>query len=217
MALKNNYPDLPRHLFVSGTDTGVGKTVTSATLCLGLNAGYWKPVQAGILPHTDTGQIKEWTQLHDEHFYRERYLLKKPASPHEAAAEESVSIALNDFQLPDMKQDRMVVEGAGGLLVPINSEHYMIDLISYLKLPVLLVARSGLGTLNHTLLSLEALKKRDIEIAGIVMNGAKHVSNENAIRFYGGVENIYSMPELTEFTPSKMLNHFKLTFERYAS
>lgn len=181
--------------FVTGTDTDVGKTVVSAALCQHLGAAYWKPVQAGS--PSDSDRVR---QLVDVEIVPERYVLKAPMSPHAAASLEGRHIRLSDFQLP--RQRPLIVEGAGGLMVPLNNQELMIDLIELLQLPVVLVARSGLGTLNHTLLSLEALQRRQIPIAGVVLNGPEHPSNRETLAAY--VPILGHMPPLEELNAQSL-------------
>lgn len=205
---------IPDKLFVTGTDTDVGKTVVSAALCKGLKAGYWKPVQAGREPATDTERVKMMTSHDNTFFYRERYCLKLPMSPHAASEKEDIKIELEDFNLPEYQQEKLIVEGAGGIMVPINRKHMILDMIKLLDLPVLLVARSGLGTINHTLLSIEILKRNDVKLWGVVLNGPKHLSNEDAIRFFGGVKNLFSLPRLQLLTPESLQTAFIKTFSQ---
>src|SRR6056297_84569 len=139
----------PSKIFVSGTDTGIGKTVVSAMMTLGQSATYWKPIQSGLEEETDTEFVRRVTGLSDEHFMPERFRLQEPLSPHASAEIDGVTISLDDFQLPEAGTNNLVVEGAGGLLVPLNDNDMIIDLIERFQLPVLLVSRSELGTLNH--------------------------------------------------------------------
>lgn len=184
-------------LFVTGTDTDVGKTVAAAALTLGLDAYYWKPVQAGLTPSTDTTDVRSWTGLPSERFLPETYRLREPMSPHAAAEIEGVEVDLERILETDLPTDRpVVVEGAGGLMVPMNPEVLMIDLIGRLGLPVVLVARTGLGTLNHTLLSISELSRRAIPLLGVVLNGEEHESNRKAIEEYGGVRVLGRIPHL---------------------
>jgi len=180
--------DWPSAFFVTGTDTGIGKTVVSAMLTKALNASYWKPIQAGLEEETDTEFVRRTTNFLGSQIKSECYRLNTPMSPHAAAEIDDVEISIDDFELPDYSTEHLVVEGAGGLHVPINDHDMIIDLISYLQLPVVLVAPSTLGTLNHSLLSIEALRSRDIPILGVVMNGPEHESNRQTIRHFGNVE-----------------------------
>jgi dethiobiotin synthetase len=204
--------DFPEKLFVTGTDTDIGKTIVSSVLVKGLNAGYWKPVQAGIEPCTDTEYVKRLTGLNDRYFYRESYKLKTPMSPHASAKIDGVKIDLGNIKIPDFSQNQLIIEGAGGLIVPLNESKMIIDLIKYLDIPVLVVAKSGLGTLNHTLLSLMALRSYNISIFGVVMNGEFHSSNKEAIRKYGDIENIYQLPPLKNLNPAELSSAFNHTF-----
>jgi len=185
-------------VFVTGTDTDVGKTVVSAALTLGLGAAYWKPIQAGTAPSTDTGDVKAWTGLPDSRFLPETYVLEAPMSPHAAAALEGIEIDPERILATVPPADRpVVVEGAGGLMVPVGPATLVIDLIAGLGLPVVLVARTGLGTLNHTLLSVAELRRRAIPLLGVVLNGAPHESNHRAIETYGDVPVLGRVPPLS--------------------
>lgn len=202
----------PNEFFISGTDTDIGKTVISSMLVAGLNAGYWKPVQAGRDPVTDREFVQSATGLPDNHFYKETYNLTQPMSPHAAAKIDGVEIKLDDFTLPKYSQKHLIVEGAGGLIVPLNDREYVIDLMGHLKLPTLLVAKSGLGTLNHTLLSLEALRKRDIEILGVVMVGESYPSNFEAIKHYGNISQLIHIPLMEDINNQTLIEQFKKSF-----
>lgn len=203
---------LPSEIFVTGTDTGIGKTVVSAILTKALNGTYWKPIQAGLEEETDTEFVKRTTELPDSQIREERYRLYTPMSPHAAAEIDGVSIRMEDFELPEYKTDHLIVEGAGGLLVPFNEEDMIIDLISYLGLPVVLVARSTLGTLNHTFLSLEALRMRDIPIIGVVLNGPQHESNRRTIEEYGDVNILAEIENIDPMNGASLQKIFEENF-----
>ncbi|NJO81073.1 MAG: dethiobiotin synthase [Cyanobacteria bacterium RM1_2_2] len=194
----------PSCLFVTGTDTNVGKTVTAAMLTLGLNAAYWKPVQSGLEPISDTDYIRQVTELDPSHFIPERYRLTQPLSPHAAAAIDGVQICLSDFELPSTDKPHLVIEGAGGLMVPLNDRHFMIDLIQHFNLPVCLVARSTLGTINHTLLSIAQLRRYEIPILGVVINGEPNASNREAIARYGKVPILAELEPLSTINPATL-------------
>lgn len=202
----------PSAFFVTGTDTGIGKTVVSALLSAGLEATYWKPIQSGLQEETDTEFVKRTTNVSADFIIPERWRLTEPLSPHASAAIDDVEISLADFELPSFKTDHLVVEGAGGLMVPLNDEDMIIDLISYLQLPVVLVARSELGTLNHTFLSLEALRKREIPIFGVVLNGPKNESNRFAIQKYGEVEILAEIEPLEAINEKVLKQQFHQKF-----
>lgn len=203
----------PQKLFITGTDTDIGKTVVSSILLTGLEAGYWKPIQAGRDPLTDTEFIKKITNLPDSVFYSESYNLSEPMSPHAAAQIDGVSISFDEIRVPEVSQKHLIIEGAGGLIVPVNDEQYIIDLISHLGYPVLLVAKSGLGTLNHTLLSLEALKGREISVFGVVLVGEKHESNEQAIIKYGKIDRLFRLPILSDLNPELLKEAFNFSLK----
>ena len=142
-----------RGYFITGTDTNVGKTIVAAWAMLHLDADYCKPTQSGLEPPTDTQQVQTITQFPVSRFHQEAYRLTQPLSPHEAARRDDISINMNEFRLP-LTMRPLIIEGAGGLMVPLNDKNFVIDLIVQLNMPVILVCRSGLGTINHTLLSL---------------------------------------------------------------
>ncbi len=198
---------IPPALFVTGTDTDVGKSIISAMLTLGLGASYWKPVQSGPGPDGtpgDSAYIQSLTGLSKEHFLPERHRLSRPLSPHAAATMDGVEIHLSDFVLPTHSRNHLIVEGAGGLLVPLNQQDYILDLIRQLQLPVVLVTRSSLGTINHTLLSIQQLRRAQVPVLGVVMNGPKNQGNRAAIAHYGQV------PILLELGPIAKLNSASL-------
>ena len=203
--------DTPLRVFVSGTDTGVGKTVVAAMLAQAWGAHYWKPVQAGTEEPTDAETVARIAAIPAERILPERYRLAAPRSPDQAAALEGVAIELGDFE-PPQASGALVVEGAGGVLVPLNSRHLMIDLIERLALPVVVAARSGLGTINHTLLTLHALAARDLAVAGVVMIGPEHPENRAAIERWGRVPVIGALPWLPALTPESLRAAYAAAF-----
>jgi dethiobiotin synthetase len=182
-------------LIVSGTDTGIGKTVVAAGLAAALGACYWKPVQAGIEDGTDSGRAVA-LGVPEERVLPEAYRLALPASPHLAAKREGLVIADDRLSLPEPRP--LIVEGAGGLMVPIRRDppHLMIDQFATWRAPVLLVARTGLGTINHSLLSIGALRAREIAIAGLLFVGDAHDDNEAVIPTLAGVPSFGRLPLL---------------------
>ena len=198
----------PEHLFVAGTDTDVGKTVISALLMSGLDATYWKPIQAGLEEETDAEFVQRVSEASNERIIPERYCLNTPMSPHAAADIDKVTITLSDFELQEFQTKHLIVEGAGGLIVPINWKYTVLDMIRKFDIPVLLVARSGLGTLNHTLLSLRALRTHGISVFGVVLNGPKHPSNKETIEHFGEVK-IFEVEPLDNFDKASLLTAFK--------
>jgi dethiobiotin synthetase len=185
---------LPARIFVTGTDTGVGKSIVAATLTIGLEADYWKPVQTGCASTTDSSWLRTLLQGRPARVHPEAYRFDPPLSPHAAAEMIGTTIALEKISLPEGEQP-LIVEGAGGVLVPLNRKQTMLDLMRKLDLPVVLVARSSLGTINHTLLSVGQLRQAGLEPLGVVMNGPKNVSNCEAIEHYG------RLPVLAEIEP----------------
>jgi dethiobiotin synthase len=190
-----------RGLFVTGTGTGIGKTVTSAALMSRyrrtLPLRYWKPIQTGIEQDDDTAEVRRLASCGEEEILAEGVRLPRPVSPHLAARWSGQNIRLadvNDIVRRHAGPARWIVEGAGGALVPINDADLMADLMRALALPVLVVARSSLGTINHTLLTLEALRARSLSVPGVVMVGDKNPDNRAAIEQYGRVPVLGEMP-----------------------
>ena len=205
--------ELPKQIFVTGTDTEIGKTLVSSMLVAGLQAHYWKPVQSGLAGETDTEVVKRLSKVPDAYFHPEAYRLTEPLSPHASAAIDEVEIAMDRFRLPDLESDQhLIVEGAGGLMVPLNDEEMIIDLIVQLDLPVILVSRSTLGTLNHTFLSLAEMRRRGITVLGVMMSGPKNESNRLAIENYGEIEVIGEVPLLEEVTHETLITQFDRIF-----
>ncbi|MEB3165911.1 MAG: dethiobiotin synthase [Cyanobacteriota bacterium] len=182
-------------LVICGTDTDVGKTVVSALVVQGLGARYWKPVQSGMEGGGDSGRVARLLQLPPERLLPEAYRLEAPVSPHWAAEREGIRLDPERLSLPP-GSDPLVVETAGGLLVPLRRDWLQIEQLQRWRLPVLLVARSGLGTLNHTLLSLEALRRRELPVLGLVLNGPLHADNPRTLEQLGGVPVLLELPPL---------------------
>ena len=204
--------DIPKRLIVTGTDTGVGKTLVSAILVTGLRGYYWKPVQSGTDCGCDSDWIRGKTALPKHHFFPETYCLGGYMSPHAAAARENVDIKLEVFQQPVLDSiHHLVIEGAGGLMVPLSDKWLMLDLIKKLNAPVLLAARSGLGTINHTLLSLEKLKNSGIDVFAVVMNGPKDEGNRKAIERFGKTEVVAQIEPMDEINAETL----KVAFQKY--
>ena len=190
--------------FVTGTDTDVGKTLVSSWLLTQLDASYWKPVQAGVTPETDSSVVRRLAEIDPDRILPEAYVLPEAIAPHEAARRAGIAIDMAKF-VPPVSDRLLVVEGAGGLMVPLTDTAYVIDLAAELHLPVILVARSTLGTINHTLLSLEAIRRRGLPLAGVVINGPETPHNRAAIERYGQVEVIAEIPWLDVVNRSTLL------------
>jgi dethiobiotin synthetase len=173
--------------FVTAIGTDSGKTLVSAILCKALRADYWKPVQAGY--PTDSETVKSLLRDTDSKIYAETYVLKTSASPHAAAALENIKISLNDFVIPNHEQD-LIIEGAGGCLVPLNDTDFVIDMADRFGAEVVLVSNLYLGSINHTLLSWEAIKRRGLLIKGIIFNGNHNDESERIILHHTGLRRL---------------------------
>ena len=191
-------------IFVTGTDTDVGKTVVAAWLCSHWQADYWKPIQTGSREGTDSKTIAHLspnTVIHPE-----SYIFSEPVSPHLAAQLEDKEIDIAEITVPKTT-NTLIIEGAGGLFVPINDEFLMIDLIADLQVPVLIVARSTLGTINHSCLTIEALRQQQIPILGMILNGPPNVSNAQAIEQWGQVPVLAHCPVFDPLTTESLQSH----------
>lgn len=166
-------------IFITGISTDVGKTIAAAIITEALEADYWKPIQAGDLDNSDSHKIKQLLSNAKTVIHPNSFALNTPASPHLAAQRDGISIHLNDIQEPETK-NHLVIEGAGGIFVPINDDETIIDLIQP-DYKVIVVSRHYLGSINHTLLTVEALQNRKINIAGIIFNGNENESTESII------------------------------------
>ena len=166
-------------LFITGISTDVGKTIASAIIVEALQADYWKPIQAGDLEHSDTHKIQALVSNTQSQFHPNSYALQTPASPHLAAAKDEITIDLDQIQEPQTK-NHLVIEGAGGILVPLNETQSVVDIIQS-DYKVIVVSRHYLGSINHTLLTVEALQNRKLSIAGIIFSGEENTSSESII------------------------------------
>ena len=194
-------------LVVTGTDTGIGKTVFAAGLAGALGACYWKPIQAGIDPEGDKETVAALSGLPAARILPEAYRLTTPASPHLAARIDGVTITLDRLALPKV-DGPLVVEGAGGVLVPVSDTLLMADLFAYWGQPVILCARTALGTINHSLLSIEALRARGVPIAGIAFIGAPHAENERIIQTLANIPCLGRLPLLDPLDPASLAAAF---------
>lgn len=197
--------------FITGTDTNVGKTVLSALLCAALPATYWKPVQTGALEGTDRQNVISWTGISAEGACGEAYIFDDPVSPHLAARRAGSEIQLEKIARPQ-SCDPLIVEGAGGVLVPFDHEHFMTDLMRQLGLPVVLAARSTLGTINHTLMSLKCLRDAGLDPRGVVLIGPENPDNCEAIEHYGNTRVIGQIPVLQKINRETLLEVFRNNF-----
>ncbi len=196
---------------VAGTDTGIGKTVFSAALAGALGASYWKPVQAGLDGESDSETVQRLGGLPPEKILREAYRLKLPASPHIAAAREGKAIDAAGLTIPAC-EGPLIVEGAGGLLVPLSMQALQIDVFARWGWPVILCARTALGTINHTLLSLEALAKRRMRVHGVAFVGNAEEEAENTIREIGRVRRLGRLPFVDPLNAATLAKSFRENF-----
>ncbi len=198
MSFKNNLK-----FIICGTDTDVGKTLISSFFVRGLKSFYWKPIQSGIETETDSQSILRLSGIKKEKILKEAYIFEKPVSPHWAAEIDGKKIDINLLNLPKI-DGSIVIETAGGLMVPITRNFLQIDQIRKWNLPVIIVCRSSLGTLNHTLLTIEALKKRNIKILGLIINGEKHLDNPKTLREFSKLPIIAEFPRLNNIDKNNL-------------
>jgi dethiobiotin synthetase len=199
-------------IVVTGTDTGIGKTVFSAALAGSLDGYYWKPVQSGLEEETDSEIVHRLSGLAAERILPEHYRLKTPASPHLAAGIDGVTIDPEQLQLPQVSRP-LVVEGAGGLLVPLTRELTYIDVFARWHAPVVLCARTTLGTINHTLLSIEAIRARGIALLGVAFIGEENADSEGIIVELGHTRRLGRLPLLPSLTPDTLRTTFAANFD----
>ncbi|PCJ81566.1 MAG: dethiobiotin synthase [Flavobacteriales bacterium] len=190
-----------RNIFVTGIGTDVGKTVVSAILVEALQADYWKPVQCGSLDYTDTLVVRDLVGNSKSVFHPEAYLLTEPMSPHAAAIIDGVQIKVSAIHQPITNNQYLIIEPAGGLMVPLNDTELVIDLIQHFEAEVVLVSQNYLGSINHTILSVEALKARGLSVLGIIFNGEHNESSENFILQYSGFRFLGRVDQEKEITP----------------
>jgi dethiobiotin synthetase len=185
-------PDKP--IFVTGIGTGIGKTIVSAVLVEKLKADYWKPVQSGDLDDSDTLKVQSLVTNTISFFHPETYRLSQPCSPHKSAAIDGITIDPQKIITPQTNNN-LVIEGAGGLMVPLNKGFLMIDLIRQLNAEVILVSQNYLGSINHTLLTVFALKQYQVPVKGIIFNGVKDIYSKEFILEHSQLELLGHIPE----------------------
>jgi dethiobiotin synthetase len=201
-----------RRIVVAGTDTEIGKTVFAAGLAGLLHASYWKPIQSGMVGETDSRIVARLGGLSCDRILPERYRLKTPVSPHQAAAIDGVHIDASTLDVPDTGSRRLVIEGSGGLMVPLDGAILYIDVFARWKIPVVLCARTALGTINHSLLSIEALRHRDIALLGVAFIGESNPESERAICEIGGVRRLGRLPLIEPLTRGTLRAAFETSF-----
>ncbi len=199
-------------IIVSGTDTGIGKTVLAAGLTMLLDGIYWKPVQSGVEDGTDSDTVRHLAGLSPERVLPEAWRLTRPLSPHRAAELDMVEIADQTLALPTTSRP-LIVEGAGGLMVPINRRTLYIDIFARWACPLLLCARTGLGTINHTLLSIEALRSRAIPLLGVAFIGHDMPDTQRTIAEMGAVRVLGRLPRLDPLTPQALMRAMRANFD----
>ncbi len=183
-----------RKLFITGIGTDVGKTVASAIITEALEADYWKPVQSGDLDNSDTKKVSALITNGRTRIWPEAYQLSLPVSPHASAAASGITIRLDDIKVPPVINDILVIEGAGGVIVPLNDSQTIADLIVDLECEVIIVSRNYLGSINHTMLTIEAAQRHRLQIIGIIFNGEPTPDSESWIARNSGVNVLFSIP-----------------------
>ena len=204
---------MKQSLFVTGTDTNVGKTLLSALLVAALDAIYWKPIQTGALDGTDRQVMMKLAQIPEAQTVPETYCFDPPVSPHLAAEASGVRIDLARIRPPANVAKPIIAEGAGGILVPINESELMLDLARHLGFPVLIAARTALGTINHTLLTVRALRHARMDITGVVMIGERNRDNERSVEDFAGVPVVGTIPWLDTINREALLTVFLSNFD----
>ena len=199
-------------LFITGTDTGVGKTLLSALLVAALQRKYWKPIQTGACEGTDRQTVMKLAEVSEENTYPESYTFDPPVSPHLAAEQRGIEIDFGLIRRPS-SASALIIEGAGGLLVPINSKQLMLDLIMHLKAHIVIASRTTLGTINHSLLTVAAARNAGLDIRGVVMIGHENSENSRSIERYGNVPVIGSIPWLGHIDRATLVSVFKQRFD----
>ncbi len=199
-----------RKIFVTGIGTDVGKTVVSAVLVQALKADYWKPIQTGTELDNDTERVKKLVSNSTSVFHKEAYSLKAPYAPFASAALEGIEIDFEKITLPETN-NTLIIEGAGGLLAPITETHFIIDLITKFDAETILVVQNYIGSINHTLLSIEALKSRNINVIGIVVSGVENKMSEKIILQHSGLTLLGRIYKEGHFTP-EVVNKYEAQF-----
>ncbi len=191
---------------IAGIDTGVGKTLVSAMLVEALQADYWKPVQAGDLQHSDTDTVRELISNSRSVFHPEAYRLQYPMSPHASAEKEGITLLAENIKIPQT-ENTLIIELAGGLMVPLNRQTLNLHLLRQWQFPVILVSRYYLGSINHTLLSLEVLKLYQIPLTGLIFNGEENIQSKQVILSYSNVPLLGNILQEKAIT-KEMVKHY---------
>jgi dethiobiotin synthetase len=202
-------------LFVTGTDTNIGKTVLCALLVAALDAIYWKPIQTGVSEGTDRESVMRWAEVTEDNTLPECYRFDPPVSPHLAAEAAGVTIDLAGIRRPHTDLGRhLVVEGAGGVLVPVNDSQSILDLICQLAMPAVVACRTAVGTINHTTMTVHELRNAGASVKGVVMIGLENKDNERSIERYAKVPVIGRVPWFGYIHRSGLLRAFQNNFDQ---
>ena len=202
-------------LFVTGTDTDVGKTMLSSVLVAATNRKYWKPIQTGSSDGIDRETVLRQAGIPAEDAFEESYVFDPPVSPHLAAKEQGVTIDIQKIVRP-ASADALVIEGAGGVYVPVNDSLFMLDLMRHIGAPAVVASRTALGTINHTLLTVFAIRQARVPLRGVVLIGKENVENRLAIERYGDVPVIGWIPWLDRIDRPALLTVFDQHFQKDA-
>lgn len=205
---------MKKSFIITGTDTGIGKTLVSAILVKNLSASYWKPIQSGLTEETDPQWVKRISECKAEQILPEAYRLQQPLSPHISADLDGIKIQPEKITIPEFSTDTLIIEGAGGVLVPINWQVLEIELFQQLHVPVVIVCRTSLGTINHSLLTIESLKIRNIPIHGVIFNGEFNQDNADSIVRFGNVKLLGHVPVLKKIDKKSLTTVFKNNFNK---
>ena len=192
--------------FITGIGTDVGKSIISAILTEALEADYWKPIQAGDLDNSDTKKVQDLISNNKSVFHNEAYKLTEPMSPHAAARIDNIEIDINTIKIPETNNN-LIIEGAGGLMVPLNDKDLILDLIKSLDVETVLVSQNYLGSINHTLLSIEILKLKGIKVKGIIFNGEENIETEKYILNYSKLPCIGRVKQHTTINKEVILQY----------
>jgi len=199
-------------LFITGTDTGIGKTLLSSLLVTALDRDYWKPIQTGATEETDREIVVKQTGIPDNRAHPETYIFDQPVSPHLAAEWRGMEIDIERIQRPSSSKD-LVIEGAGGIMVPINSRVFMLDLARHLNTTLVIASRTALGTINHTLLTVNTIRSAQLPMTGVVMIGDENKDNRRAVERYGNVPVIGWIPRLERIDRETLQSVFQRHFD----
>ncbi len=202
---------MTHRIVVTGTDTGLGKTVFAAALTRALDGCYWKPLQSGTEDGTDSDWLARLDPTKSDRILPEGYIFKTPVSPHQAAEIDGVTVDADALTPPECDR-ALVIEGSGGLMVPVTRQTLLIDVFARWAMPTVLVSRTALGTINHTLLSIEAMRRRKIPILGVAFVGEEYAETERVICDFGNVKHLGRLPMVDPMTAEQLSGAFDAHF-----